>query len=55
MVQLLVGDDKIQPLVEGVGINLTQGLTMTSPLTNQRCIISVENCPISSITNLQNT
>lgn len=55
VVQLLVGDDQIQPLVEGIGINLTQGVTMTSPLTNQRCIISVENCPISSITNLQNT
>ncbi len=53
IVQLLVGDPKIQPLVEGTGINLTQGITFGSPLTNQRCVISVDNCPISSIANLQ--
>ncbi len=53
IVQLLVGDNKIQPIVEGTGINLTQGITFGSPSTNQRCIISVDNCPISSISNLQ--
>ncbi len=54
-VQFLINDPEIQPLVEGTGINLTQGITSGSPLTNQRCIIAVDNCPISSITNLQSS